>query len=110
MSGLAGGNSWYPPGNPSSPMQSGPTRPSLKRFLRRFPRFLQFLRKLRDRLGYAGRALFRTLPAGIDFGPPRGWFFLVDELRAGKVPGRIVSERQPDPQITANSLRTLALL
>ena len=91
-------------------MDTGLSWSGLGRSLRRFPKIYRALRELRDRLRHARVRVFRFLPARFDFGPPRGWFYIVNELRKGRVTGRIILERQPDPHITPQSLRALSPL
>ena len=82
-----------------------------RRVLRRHPKLYQRLGQMRARAGHAWRWLFRRLlPARSHFGPPKGWFSLVEKVRTGEVRGRVLFERQPENAPAATRLRRLALL
>ena len=79
------------------------------RYLRHCRPVYRVLQQVRRRTRHAWLQLFRwILPARLEFGPPKGWFFIVEEVRAKERPGRIVVERQDAPRARPDSLRKLA--
>ena len=54
--------------------------------------------------------LRRILPAWPRFGPPKGLFHAYDELKSGRLPGRVLLESQMIPPPAPGSLRLLAKL
>jgi capsular polysaccharide biosynthesis protein len=53
-------------------------------------------------------ALLRILPRGWEFGPPRGWFSVAELLKSGQITGRLVADRQPEPDPARTALRKLS--
>jgi capsular polysaccharide biosynthesis protein len=77
----------------------------------RYPAFYRALMRIRDHMAHAAFQLCRwILPARFDFGPPKGWFSMVAQIRSGKLRGKILLEQQRAPKAGANSLRALAPL
>ena len=79
--------------------------------LRRYPALHRTVMRIRHRTVRAWFQLWRwILPAHFDFGPPKGWFSSVAQIRSGNLRGEILVEQQPAPKAGANSLRAIARL
>jgi hypothetical protein len=92
-------------------MPQGKSLAAWKRALRRFPgTYAQVVESWWHvkRLGL--QAIGRLIPASVEFGPPRGWFSMAEQVRRGEVPGKIILEQQPAPQPGKVMLRQRAPL
>jgi capsular polysaccharide biosynthesis protein len=75
-------------------------------WLRRFPRLHRALRGLSHGVGGLWAGLLRkVIPAGVPWGPPKGFFSAYEMLRSGKLEGKVLLESQDVPPAGPGSLR-----